>query len=241
MQSREKQLQRKIGRRFQKALSDYHLLDDGDRVLVALSGGKDSLLLLEMMARRSRIHRPKFDVEAVHVRMTNISYETDTSYIENFAERFGVKLHILTTSFDASSDTRKAPCFLCSWYRGKALFDYAQANGFNKIALGHHQDDIIHTMLMNIVFQGQFSSMPASLKMKKMPLTIIRPLCLVEESDIKEYASLLRYEKQKKTCPYEHDTHRQSMKQLFDTIEQLNSEARYSIWHALEKENKILE
>ena len=94
---------------------------------------------------------------------------------------------------------------------------------------------------MNIVFQGQFSSMPASLKMKKMPLTIIRPLCLVEESDIKEYASLLRYEKQKKTCPYEHDTHRQSMKQLFDTIEQLNSEARYSIWHALEKENKILE
>ena len=122
MQSREKQLQRKIGRRFQKALSDYHLLDDGDRVLVALSGGKDSLLLLEMMARRSRIHRPKFDVEAVHVRMTNISYETDTSYIENFAERFGIKLHILTTSFDASSDTRKAPCFLCSWYRRKALF-----------------------------------------------------------------------------------------------------------------------
>ena len=102
-----------IIKRFQKALTDFSMIADGDRILVGLSGGKDSLCLLEMLAMRMKIFKPRFEVEALHVRMDNIDYESDTSYLENFASSLGVKLHIRTSSFDASTDKRKTPCFLC--------------------------------------------------------------------------------------------------------------------------------
>ena len=117
----------------------------------------------------------------------------------------------------------------------------AQELGCNKIALGHHQDDILHTTLLNLAFQGQFSTMPARLQMRKFPMTIIRPLCMVHESDLRAWAALREYPKQKKLCPYETDSHRSDMKRIFGEIEQLNPEARYSIWNALEREGKLVE
>ena len=93
-------IERRLDQRFKKALRDFHLIDEGDHVLVALSGGKDSLFLVEALARRSRIKVPAFRVSAVHVRMENIPYESDTSYLETFCEQLQVPLHILTTSFD---------------------------------------------------------------------------------------------------------------------------------------------
>lgn len=229
----------RIQRRFGRAVGQYGLIDNGDRILVGLSGGKDSLCLLELLARRSRIQRPQFTVEALHVRMENISYETDTSYLQHFCDELGVPLHVVTTSFVPSD--KKPPCFLCSWQRRKQLFNLAQELGCTKIALGHHQDDLIHTALMNLTFQGQFSTMPAKLKMKKMPLTIIRPLCLCQEADIRQYAEQQGYEKQLKLCPYEKDTNRTTAEALFLQMEQMNKEARYSLWHALESADKLLE
>lgn len=226
--------------RFQKALTEYSMLADGDRILIGLSGGKDSLCLLEMLARRQRIIKPRIEVEAIHVRMENIQYQSDTSYLEEFAEKHGVRLHILTTVFDDTKPTDKPACFLCSWHRRKALFRFAQDNGFNKIALGHHMDDIIHTAMLNQFYQGSFSTMPAVMQMEKMPLTIIRPLCLEKESDIKEYAELCGYKKQVKLCPYEKVSNRTDMKRVFEDIERINPEARYSVWHALEKEGKLI-
>ena len=237
----EQKLERKIISRFRKALSDYNLIDDGDYILIGLSGGKDSLCLLEMLARRAKIQRPNFKVEAVHIRMENIKYETSTDYLQSFADRFDVPLHILTTGFDASTDKRKSPCFLCSWNRRKQIFNLAQELGCNKIALGHHQDDIIHTTLMNEIFQGHFSTMPVKLKFKKMPVTLIRPLCLEEEADIRQYAEQPGYQKQIKQCPSENDSHRSEISRLFEEIERMNPEARYSIWNSLESEGKLIE
>ena len=175
----QKKLEKRLQTKFNKALTDYQLIADGDKVLIALSGGKDSLFLLEMLARRSKIFVPRFTVEAVFVKMSNISYETDCAYLQQFAESHGVKLHIIETAFDASTDKRKTPCFLCSWYRRKAIFNLAQQLGCNKLALGHHNDDIIHTALMNLMFQGHLSSMPPMMRLDKMPITIIKPLCLI--------------------------------------------------------------
>lgn len=231
----------KIEKLLIKAISKYSLLEDGDKVLVGLSGGKDSLCLLEMLAKRSKIYRPSFILEAVHVRMDNIEYESDTNYLEQFATDAGIKLNIITTRFDDTIKTRKPVCFLCSWHRRKAIFNFAQEHGFNKIALGHHMDDIINTTLMNEIFQGQFSTMPAKLRMRKMPLTIIRPLCMVEESDIKIHALNNNYKEQIKKCPYEQISKRQEINNLFDYIQKINPEARYSIWNALEAENKLIE
>ena len=215
MRTREQILNHMIYQRFQKALTEYAMLSDGDRILIGLSGGKDSLCLLEMLGHRQRIIKPRIEVEAIHVRMENIKYESDTSYLETFAEKHGVRLHIVTTSFDDTKKTDKPACFLCSWHRRKALFRFAQDNGFNKIALGHHMDDIIHTAMLNQFYQGSFSTMPVVMQMEKMPLTIIRPLCLLIEKDIKEYAELCGYKKQVKLCPYEKASNRTDMMRMF--------------------------
>ena len=242
-------LEEKLWKTFNKALGQFQLIDEDDRILVGLSGGKDSLCLLEFLARRSK------------VRMENIHYETDTTYLQSFCNHLDVPLHIITTSFatpdvseitpDESATTtdsspsgkgkQKPACFLCSWQRRKQLFNLAQELGCTKIALGHHQDDIIHTALMNLTFQSHFSTMPAKLRMRKMPLTIIRPLCLCQEADIRAYAEQQGYEKQLKQCPYEKATNRTTASELFAHIQQLNPEARYCIWRALESDNKLVE
>ena len=239
MRTEVDRLEKRIRERFVKAFATYHLLEDNDHVLVALSGGKDSLCLLEMLAKRAKIDHPKFRVEAIHVRMENIAYESSTDYLEQFCHDLDVPLHIVTTRFEPS--TQKPPCFLCSWYRRKEIFNLAQQLGCNKIALGHHQDDLLHTCLMNQFYQGRFDTMPALLQMRKMPLSIIRPLCMVEEADIKRYAELRLYKKQVKLCPYEHDSHRDDMRRLFDTIQQQNPEARHSLWNALVRAGKLIE
>ena len=233
------QLERRLKERFVRAFATYRLLDDDDHVLVGLSGGKDSLLLLELLGRRAKIHHPRFKVEAVHVRMENIDYESSTDYLQQFCNELDVPLHIVATRFEASD--KKPPCFLCSWYRRKELFNLAQQLDCNKIALGHHRDDIIHTALMNLTFQGRFDTMPARLQMRKMPLAIIRPLCLIDEADIKRYAELREYQQLKKQCPFEHDTSRTSIADLFASMERMNPEARFSIWKALESEGKLIE
>ncbi len=232
-------LEKRIRERFVKAFVTYHLLEDGDHVLVGLSGGKDSLCLLEMLGKRAKIDQPRFRVEAIHVRMENISYETSTDYLEQFCKTLDVPLHIVTTRFEPSE--QKPPCFLCSWYRRKAVFNLAQELGCNKIALGHHQDDLLHTCLMNQFYQGRFDTMPALLKMRKMPLSIIRPLCMVEENDIRRYAELRGYVKQVKLCPYETASHRDDMRQLFEQIQQMNPEARHSLWNAIVRAGKLVD
>ena len=239
MKTERERLFKRLNERFVRVFVTYHLLADDDHVLIGLSGGKDSLLLTELLAKRSKIAHPRFKVEAVHVRMENIRYETSTDYLQQFCDDLQMPLHLVTTRFEPSDE--KPACFLCSWHRRKQLFNLAQALGCNKIALGHHRDDIIHTTLMNLTFQGRFGTMPALLKMKKMPLSIIRPLCLTDEADIRQYAELSGYEKQLKQCPYEHVTYRTSIAKLYADIERMNPEARFSIWKALENEGKLVE
>lgn len=234
-------LEKRLMSRMVKAIRDYELIADGDRILIGLSGGKDSLCLVDLLSRRMKIRKPSFTASALHIRMENIKYESDTSYLKDFCESRGVPFHVVTTSFDASTDMRKSPCFLCSWNRRKQLFTVAQALGCNKIALGHHQDDIIHTTMMNLFFQGSFSTMPAKLQMKKMPITIIRPLCKETEADMYCFATQNGYKRQAKLCPYETDSHRSDMRDIFSRIESMSREARYSVWNALEKNGKLIE
>lgn len=223
----------RINKRFLKGIVDYGLISDGDKILVGLSGGKDSMALLELLAMRSRIFKPRFTVMAVHVEMSNIEYKSDTTYLSEFARSLGVEFVTYTTSFDPTTDTRKSPCFLCSWNRRKALFTVAKEHGCNKIALGHHMDDILETLLMNMTFQGAVSTMPPLLVMRKFDMTIIRPMCLLHESDLIEMARIRGYRKQIKNCPYEKDSHRSDMKEVLRRLEEMNPEARYSLWSSM--------
>ena len=229
----QQMLYKRINKQFGRATIGYSMLEDGDKILVALSGGKDSLTLLQLMAERSRIFKPRISIIAAHVTMVNIPYKADIGYLKEFCQSLGVELHILESGFDASTDTRKSPCFLCSWNRRKALFTLAQERGCNKIALGHNMDDFIETMLMNVTFQGAFSAMAPVMKMEKFPITVIRPLCLVNENDVEEYAKESNFPQQIKNCPYEESSNRKAMKDLLAHLEKLNPEARYNLWGAM--------
>ena len=229
----QQMLYKRINKQFGRATIGYSMLEDGDKILVALSGGKDSLTLLQLMAERSRIFKPRISIIAAHVTMVNIPYKADIGYLKEFCQSLGVELHILESGFDASTDTRKSPCFLCSWNRRKALFTLAQERGCNKIALGHNMDDFIETMLMNVTFQGAFSAMAPVMKMEKFPITVIRPLCLVNENDVEEYAKESNFPQQIKNCPYEDSSNRKAMKDLLAHLEKLNPEARYNLWGAM--------
>ena len=245
-------LRARLTKKFHKACADYGLIADGDHILIGLSGGKDSLALVEFLGKRAQVYVPRFQVTAVHIRVKERDYHSDLSYLEDFCARVRVPLVIRDTEIaskassleDAASgyslevkgkETKaKHPCFLCSWYRRKALLDVAKELGCNKIALGHHKDDLIETLLMNLIFQGSVSTIPPLLQMEKMPLQMIRPLCLIEEKDIATYAEMSRYEKQLKLCPLEKVSSRAQVKDLLSQLEELNPNVRDSIWGAME-------
>ena len=234
----EERLRARLTKRFHKACADYGLIADGDQILIGLSGGKDSLALVELLGRRARIHVPQFKVSALHVRVKERDYSSDTSYLESFCAEAGVPLLIRDTEIGElpeGSHPRAVdnPCFLCAWYRRKMLFNVAQELGCNKIAFGHHRDDMIETLLMNLLYQGSFATMPPLLQMDKMPLQIIRPLCLIDEADLIRFAQLRRYQKQTKLCPFEHVSSREKVKQLIPILKSMNPEAMDSLFGAM--------
>ena len=231
----------RLTKRFHKACADYSLIADGDHILIGLSGGKDSLLLTELLGRRAQIYVPKFKVTALHVRVKERDYHTDLSYLESFCKEANVPLlvrdvEITNEGVNELTNERVAkanPCFLCSWYRRKTLFNVAQEIGCNKIAFGHHRDDVAETLLMNLIFQGTFATMPPILQLDKMPLQLIRPLCLIDEADIIRYAEMRGYQKQPKLCPFEHVSSREKVKKILADIKTLNPEAIDSLYGAL--------
>ena len=238
-------LQSRLTKQFHKACADYGLIADGDHILIGLSGGKDSLALVEFLGKRAQVYVPRFKVTAVHIRVKERDYHSDLSYLEDFCARVRVPFVVRDTEIvneargegqegEKQEAKEKHPCFLCSWYRRKALFDVAQELGCNKIALGHHKDDLVETLLMNLIFQGSVSTIPPLLQMEKMPIQMIRPLCLIEEKDIERYALLSSYEKQVKLCPLEKVSSRAEVKQLIKQLEALNPNVRDSIWAAME-------
>ena len=252
-------LQNRLTKRFHKACADYSLIEEGDHILIALSGGKDSLALVELLGKRAQIFVPRFKVTAIHVRVEERAYLSDLSYLQSFCDAFRVPLLVRDTSISASglssvsdsglssisasglssistsglSAKRSNPCFLCSWYRRKTLFDTAQELGCNKIAFGHHKDDIVETLLMNLIFDGKFSTIYPKLQMDKMPLQLIRPLCLIEEKDLSRYAALSGYVRQNQPGPYAPASARTEIKGLVSQLGSLNPNVRDSLWGAI--------
>lgn len=229
----EEFLYRKVEEKVKKAIYEYGLIADGDRILIGLSGGKDSLALVDLLGRRSKIFHPRFEIAVTHIVMGNIPYRSDLEYLKSCADEHNLPFFVHETCFDASTDTRKSPCFLCSWTRRKALFEIARQHRCNKIALGHHQDDLLETLLMNMIHQGAIGTMPPRLKMNKFDMEIIRPMCLVEEKELIRIAAWKGFHKQIKNCPYESGSSRSDVKEILSRLEAINPEARYSLWSSM--------
>ena len=229
----DEQVFKRVEEKVKRAIFDYGLIQTGDRVLIGLSGGKDSLALVELLGRRSKIFNPRFEVVVAHVIMRNIPYHSDLDYLRQQVEAQGLPFIVEETAFDPSTDRRKSPCFLCSWMRRKALFEIAKREGCGKLALGHHQDDILETLLMNMIHQGAFGTMPPRLRMDKFVMEIIRPLCLVTEQELRRVAAARGYRQQLKRCPYETASNRAEMKELLARMEAISPDARHSLWSSM--------
>lgn len=230
----DKKIITKIVSKFTKGINDYGLIENGDHILIGLSGGKDSLALVELLGKRMKIFVPRFILTAVHISVENILYESDLEYLKSYTEKYDIPFVHHITSFEAGDEPSKSMCFLCSWHRRKALFKVAENLKCNKIALGHHLDDMVETLMMNMVFQGSFATMPPKLKMNKFNMTIIRPLALITEKEMKEMERIKQYQKQIKNCPHEKDSSRRDAKNLITELEKWNPDVRQSIWAAME-------
>ena len=225
-------MEKKLSKLYYTAIQDYGLLKNGDKILLGLSGGKDSLILLQMLAKS--LAYPKLDIEviAVHISMNNIDYGVDMEYLQNLCDGYNISFINEVCSFEPSN--KKDVCFLCSWTRRKALFEIAKEHKCNKIALGHHKDDILETLLMNMMFQGSISTIPPSLTMDKFDQTLIRPLCLMEEKDIVIWAEENNISKPIKLCPYEKQSKRVEARKLLEQMAKLSPGVKSNLWNSMQ-------
>jgi len=224
---------RKFFRKTGKAISDYGLIDNGDRILIGVSGGKDSMALLEVLAQRARNKANSYTVIAAHIDVDNIEYETDTKYLQEFCDNLGVEFIDKKITVDFSVESKKPVCFICSWTRRKALFELAKEYNCNKLALGHHKDDAIETLLMNMINNGIMSSMPPKLSMFDGTFTLIRPLIYHKDAEVREYAEYQQFKQQVKFCPHEKITQRNKAKELIAQLEEFNPHVRSNIFAAM--------
>ena len=172
---------------FAKAILQYELLQEGDRVAVCISGGKDSMLMAKLFQELQR-HR-KFPFELVFLSMDPGYAAANKTLLQDNARALGVPLTVFESDiFDSVFHVEKSPCYLCARMRRGHLYKTAKDLGCNKIALGHHFDDVIETNLMSMLWGGQIQSMPPKLKSKNFPgMELIRPLYLVREADIEAW------------------------------------------------------
>ncbi len=188
-----KQFRKEIWRPFVKALQEYKMIQDGDKVAVCISGGKDSMLLAKCMQQLKRQSPTQFELEFI---VMDPGYHPDNrSLIEENAARMNIPIRIFETDiFDSVVDVDQSPCYLCARMRRGHLYSQAQELGCNKIALGHHFDDAIETVLMGILYGGQINTMMPKLHSTNFPgMELIRPLYFVKEESIlawKEYNHL---------------------------------------------------
>lgn len=184
---------RYLNRKVARADREFGLLHEGDHVLVAVSGGKDSLVMLEVLARRLAWHQVQYRLTACFVDSGHCP--PGCGYAAILGEQcagLGVPLRVVQaepldprrTLRPAGTSREPSPCFLCSWRRRKALFLTAQEEGCNLVALGHHKDDLAQTLLLNLLWQGRHETMPPRREMFGGRLTIIRPLALADESQV---------------------------------------------------------
>lgn len=202
-----------------KGISKYKLIRDGDKIAVGVSGGKDSVVLLKLLAEYKRFSPEKFDLIAITVDLNFSNSTCDFTPIRTLCEELGVEYYVEKTDigqivFDVRKESN--PCALCSKMRKGALNNLAKAKGCNKIALGHHSDDMIDTMMLSLLFEGRLSTFAPKSYLDKIDLTLIRPMIMIKEIDVIGYSKTLPIVNS--CCPANKKTKREDVKKIIADI-----------------------
>ena len=211
----------KLLSRVRSCVDRYSMIKDGDRIAVGVSGGKDSLALLCVLSELRKFYPEKYDLCALMLDMGFDASETvgaapsDTSEIAELCSRLGVEFHVKRTEiarviFDVRKESN--PCSLCARMRRGSLHDLAKEYGVNKLALGHHFDDAAETVMLNLFFEARIGCFSPVTYLSRKDLTMIRPLLLTEERDIKTFVKKASLPVMKSPCPMDKTSERAKMK-----------------------------
>jgi len=234
-QIQSEKLFKKICRKMGTTMRDHAMVSEGDHLLVGLSGGKDSMILLEALAERLRAVPFEYTLSAAHIEAGGIGYEIDRERLTSFCDNLGIPLHYRSIQPDLEKDPSKTACFICSWHRRKELFKLTKELKCNKLALGHHRNDAVETLLMNMIYHGSISSLPYSLNMFEGRVELIRPMMDLDERMLEEYAGLNDLVKIAKSCPHEDRTQREKIAGLLRQVEDLHGPGSYNIFKSMDK------
>ncbi len=217
-----------------RAVDDYNMIDDGDRIAVGVSGGKDSLTLVEVLSELRRFYPKSFEIVAITVDMGFDG--SDYSEIEEFCRRIKVEYRIVKTEiskiiFDVRKE--KNPCSLCAKMRRGSLHAEAVDAGCNKVALGHHYDDAVETFMMNLFFEGRLGCFSPVSYLSNRKITLIRPMIYATEKDVQYFVRRRTLPVIQSLCPEDHATERENMKNLLAELERDNKGVKHRIFHAM--------
>ena len=226
-----------ISKKVGKAICDYDMLSNKDRVLVAVSGGKDSITLLKMLKFRQSFAPIKFDIMAAHINLGTTTKQEKS--LERFFKKQNIDYRIKRTGLFKGNKKKDMNCFWCSWNRRKELFLMAGKYGFNKVALGHHFDDIVQTILLNLFFQGEISAMNPKQELFNGKITLIRPLAYVEEDEIARFARLCNdFPHTSCSCEHSDKSKRALVDKLIRTLKKSCPNVKKNIFKSIQRIKK---
>ncbi len=206
-------IRKRINKKITKALHDFPLIEEGDRVLVGASGGKDSTALLLELANRRGKTGPDFELGAIHIQ-SDFADTAPRKFLQSLEKTLDIPFYYLDIAIKARVQKGFAlNCYWCSTQRRLELLEFARTHNYNKIALGHHLDDIIETLLMNMLYKGEFSGMPPLMPYEKYPVSIIRPLCYCENDELKSYVEDAGLAQYTCTCSFSKNSHRKEIRE----------------------------
>ena len=236
-----KRLRRKIRNRTERAIADFHMIEPGDRILIGVSGGADSLSLLQIFTEGFPHTTREFTFIAVHLdpgfdgtdKSKALEKYFQSLHIDYLVEKTDIAAHAL------DPDAKKNPCFICSLHRRRRIYEIAHQRGYNKIAYGHHKDDIVETLLLNILYGRKIESMNPVQEVFQGNLHIIRPFTYLDEHLLKQFAREMALPVFPKYCPMDGKTRRETVKQLILDLQSLekNANIKENIYKSLKHVN----
>ena len=226
---------RNLLKKVNRGIDTFQLIEEGDRVLVAVSGGKDSLALLHLLLEHIRFYPANYNIGVVHVVSDFAPNVPEVrEYLTGLFEKLEVQAEFLNieVTCDENGDYKEPTCFWCAWKRRQALFRYAVDNGYNKLALGHHSDDVAETTMLNLAYHGTLETMLPKRSFFDGKFDLIRPLFYVRERELVRFADMAGLETVTCNCGHAPDAKRQVMKRIVRELSQEARQLHANLWDA---------
>lgn len=221
-----------------QAVDKYEMIQEGDKIAVGISGGKDSLTLLYALSGLQKFYPKHFELIAITV---DLGYpDFDLTAIRQLCSQLNIEYHVISTKIGemvTSDQIEGSACSLCARLRKGALNDAAKELGCSKVAYGHHMDDVIETMMLALIYEGRFCSFWPVTFLDKSEITVIRPMIYVPESDVKGFEKSMNLPITKNPCPIDGSTKREYIKNLIRQLNMENPGVKKRLFHAITEGN----